>query len=211
MPHPHRTSIVCGMDAAVDLYWLPLGAGGRFVRLNGWVYERVAASLGRRQPCELYHAALEVTVSGERTVIEMAPVWNGGPGDHGGVVTGAVGAAPLGRWRLFRYEVRRWRDGIIPDIAEAVASPQRLSTDAAAARRVLERCADVPAHVWHHERWNSNSLVAWLLVQSGIGVGGVRLPPNGRAPGWDAGLYVSKSSDILRRASQIPASPSARR
>jgi hypothetical protein len=27
--------------AAVDLYWLPLGAGGHFVRLNGRMYEAV--------------------------------------------------------------------------------------------------------------------------------------------------------------------------
>jgi hypothetical protein len=28
---------------AVDLYWLPLGAGGHFVRLNGRGYEALAA------------------------------------------------------------------------------------------------------------------------------------------------------------------------
>lgn len=33
----------------VDLYWLPLGAGGRSVRLNGRVYERVVAWLERRE------------------------------------------------------------------------------------------------------------------------------------------------------------------
>lgn len=27
------------VDAGIDLYWLPLGAGGRFVRFNGRVYE----------------------------------------------------------------------------------------------------------------------------------------------------------------------------
>ena len=32
---------------AVDLYWLPLGAGGHSVRLNGIVYEAVAAAVGR--------------------------------------------------------------------------------------------------------------------------------------------------------------------
>ena len=37
------------------------------------------------------------------------------------------GAAALGRFELFRYEIRRWRGGRIPDIAEAVDSPQRLS------------------------------------------------------------------------------------
>jgi hypothetical protein len=35
-------------NAAVDLYWLPLGAGGHFVRLNGRVFECVSARLQRR-------------------------------------------------------------------------------------------------------------------------------------------------------------------
>ena len=48
--------------AGVDLYWLPLGAGGHSVRLNGRVYERLAAWLGRREPLDLYHAALVVDV-----------------------------------------------------------------------------------------------------------------------------------------------------
>jgi hypothetical protein len=33
------------MDASVDLYWLPLGPGGHFVRLNGRVYEALTARL----------------------------------------------------------------------------------------------------------------------------------------------------------------------
>jgi hypothetical protein len=32
-------------EAAVDLYWLPLGAGGHFVRLNGRIYEALAARM----------------------------------------------------------------------------------------------------------------------------------------------------------------------
>lgn len=48
--------------AAIDLYWLPLGAGGHSVRLNGRVYEAVAARLARRPVCDLYHSALEVRV-----------------------------------------------------------------------------------------------------------------------------------------------------
>ena len=37
----------------VDLYWLPLGAGGHCVRVNGLVYEAVAArrqALGLNEP-----------------------------------------------------------------------------------------------------------------------------------------------------------------
>ena len=37
--------------SGVDLYWLPLGAGGWFVRLNGRAYEAlVAARDGVRAP-----------------------------------------------------------------------------------------------------------------------------------------------------------------
>jgi hypothetical protein len=60
--------------SAVDLYWLPLGAGGHFVRLNGRVYEAVAARIKRRPPNDLYHSALQVEVPEARYVIEQTPV-----------------------------------------------------------------------------------------------------------------------------------------
>jgi hypothetical protein len=47
-----------------------------------------------------------------------------------------------GRSRFFRYEIRRWRDRTIPDIAEAVASPLRLSADSAQAQRLLDLLGD---------------------------------------------------------------------
>ncbi|HET8743125.1 MAG TPA: hypothetical protein VFM41_10925 [Gaiella sp.] len=45
---------------SVDLYWLPLGVGGRSVRLNGLAFEAIAAGLARRDRFDLYHSALEV-------------------------------------------------------------------------------------------------------------------------------------------------------
>src|SRR5688572_22349857 len=122
----------------VDLYWLPLGAGGMaVVRWSGRLYEALAARRDGREPCDLYHSALEVGLGADRCVIEMAPVWGNGHPDRGVVGDGAVGSPWLGRSRLFRYEVRRWLGGTIPDAAEAVASPQRLSTDPIHAQRVL--------------------------------------------------------------------------
>ena len=47
-----------------DLYWLPLGAGGRFVRLNGRAYEAVMARIERRPACHLYHSALQDAAEG---------------------------------------------------------------------------------------------------------------------------------------------------
>jgi hypothetical protein len=111
-------------------------------------------------------------------------------------VEGPVGSRLAGRFRLFRYEIRRWREGVIPDIGEAVASPVRLSDDLAVARRILDLVPSVPPLVWGRdephtgEMWNSNSVTAWLLATGGIDAG-VEPPSGGRAPGWRAGLRVA--------------------
>jgi len=119
--------------AGVDLYWLPLGAGGHSVRLNGRVFEAVVSRLEHRPVCDLYHSALEVRVPEGRFVIEQAPVPSGDGARRGAAAGGAVGARWAGRFRIFRYEVRRWRDGVIPDVGEAVDSPRRLTDDPACA------------------------------------------------------------------------------
>jgi hypothetical protein len=186
-------------ESGVDLYWLPLGAGGHSVRLNGRVFEAVAARLERREPCDLYHAALEVRVPEGRFVIEMTPIPDGKGGERGVVAEGPVGSRWAGRFRIFRYEVRRWRDGTVPDVGEAVKSPQRLTDDSNLAQRVLDLVAYVPTLVWGRdelgagEMWNSNSLIAWLLRRSGLSVQSIQPPADGRAPGWRAGLVVASS------------------
>jgi hypothetical protein len=181
---------------AVYLYWLPLGAGGQSVRLNGRIFEWFAARLAHRDRCDLYHSALELRIPEGRFVIEQAPAW-GESGERGVVAEGAVGARGAGRFRLFRYEIRCWRDGVIPDVAEAVESPRRLSEDADQARRLLELVPQVPTPVWGRdelrtgEMWNSNSLISWLIVRSDLDVGSVNPPSGGRAPGWHAGIVVA--------------------
>lgn len=184
-------------EPGVDLYWLPLGAGGHSVRLNGRVFEAVAARLERRAPCDLYHSGLEVRVPEGRFVIEQAPVRDSNGGERGVVAEGAVGSRWAGRFRIFRYEVRRWRDGVIPDIGEAVESPQRLTDNRLLAQHVLDLVPNVPRLVWGRdesqagEMWNSNSLTSWLIASSGLHVESVHPPVGGRAPGWRAGLVVA--------------------
>jgi hypothetical protein len=118
------------------------------------------------------------------------------------VATGAVGARAAGRFRLFRYEIRRWRDGIIPDVAEAVESPQRLSDDPDCARRLLELVPQVPTPVWGRdepcagEMWNSNSFISWLIARSGLDVESIQPPLSGRAPGWRSGIVVARRQEI---------------
>lgn len=141
------------MTSSTDLYWLPLGAGGHSVRLNGRAFEAVAARLEGRDRHDLYHSALEVSVPEGRFVIEMAPVPPGDGAERGVVAGGPVGARAAGRFRLFRYEVRRWQDGVIPDADEAVDSPRFLSDKPETARRLLALVPSVPTPVWGETSW----------------------------------------------------------
>ena len=111
-------------------------------------------------------------------------------------------AAALGRLRIFRYEIRAWRDGEIPDVAEAVDSPRRLTESEECARHALELIRRVPTPVWGRdelrtgEMWNSNSIVAWLLARTRLDADSMHPPHGGRAPGWAAGLAVARGPRI---------------
>jgi hypothetical protein len=180
---------------AVELYWLPLGAGGWFVRLNGQIYESIVAAVARRRAQKLFHSALIVRLDGESFAIELGPETHG---DHGRVSGGAVGWAPAGRLRLFRYETRCWKGGAIPDIDYAVGGPVVVSTDPEVAARIVDGVADAPTAVWGRdelragEMWNSNSVIAWLLARAGLDAAGLGPPGGGRAPGWGAGVIVAE-------------------
>lgn len=186
-----------GHTAAVDLYWIPLGAGAHVVKISGKIFEAMSALVARRPRCDLYHSALVVSAPDGDVVIEQAPV----PDLHGerrGVVAqGAVGMRWLGRFRVFRYEIRRWRGGRIPDIDQAIGSPVRVTDDAEIARRILETLPSIPTPVWGRdeldagEMWNSNSVVSWVLARSDVNVDRIELPTRGRAPGWHAGLAIA--------------------
>ena len=199
--------------AGVELYWLPLGAGGHSVRLNGRVYERVVAWLERREALALYHAALRVKLPEGSYVIEQAPVRDGGGAERGVVAEGAVGSRRAARFRIFRYELRCWRGGVIPDADEAGDSPRRVTSDPDIARRLLELVHDVPTATWGRdelgagEMWNSNSLIAWLLARAGIATETIHPPSGGRAPGWRAGLVVAGRCAVDARSCRYPAIP----
>ena len=134
-------------------------------------------------------------------MVEQAPVADLSGEQRGVVAEGAVGSRWAGRFRIFRYEIRVWRDGQIPDVDEAVDSPRRLTNDESRARRVLEVVAQVPTPVWGRddlgtgEMWNSNSVIAWVIASSGIEAEPIQPPAGGRAPGWHAGLEVARRHD----------------
>jgi hypothetical protein len=187
-----------GAGAAVDLYWIPLGAGGHFVRVNGIVYEVISSLIQRRPRCDIYHAALEIVAPSGRFAVEMTPVPNGRGWERGVVAEGAVGMRPAGQLRIFRYEIRRWRDGVIPDLGDAVASPVRISDDVALAQRVLGLLPSTPRPTWGRdelgtgEMWTCNSVMSWVLTRAGVDPDAIAFPPRARAPGWDAGVAVAR-------------------
>jgi hypothetical protein len=175
------------------------------VRLNGRIYEAIVSRLEKRPARDLYHSALEVRVPEGRYVIESAPIRAADGPERGVVAEGPVGASRLGRFKIFRYELRFWRDGFLPDASEAVDGPRHLTDDAEIGRRVLALAPEVPTPVWGRdeldagEMWNSNSVIAWLLVRSGLEIDGIQPPAGGRAPGWEAGLVVARRERDLSR------------
>lgn len=187
-------------SSGVDLYWIPLGARQHVVRLSGKLFEAVMATMQRRPALDLYHSALTVDVPEGRFVVEQTPVIDAHGERRGVVVEGPVGTRLTRRFRLFRYEIRRWREGVIPDIAEAVCSPTRIADDLDRARLILELVPSVPPLVWGRDErhtgdmWNSNSVVSWLLTHSGIDAGKIRPPPGGQAPGWRAGVAIAEAT-----------------
>ena len=131
-------------------------------------------------------------------MIEMTPVPDArGRQDRGVVSQGPVGTRWAGLMRVFRYEIRCWRNGVIPDIASAVGSPIRVTDDPRLVRVALNLVPAVPKPVWGRdelhagEMWNSNSVTAWILTRAGL-IASAGVPPlRGRAPGWDAGVAIA--------------------
>ena len=96
-------------------------------------------------------------------MIEMAPIRDSDGAARGVVGEGAVGSRWAGRLRIFRYEVRRWPGGVIPDVDEAVESPHRLTRDADLARRLLDLAAQVPTPVWGRDELDAGEEVELQL------------------------------------------------
>jgi len=184
--------------APVELYWIPLGAGARSVRINGIVYEAISAFVQRRPRVAIYHSALTIRVPDGTYSVEMTPVPDQRGHERGVVAEGPVGTRRAGRLRIFRYEVRCWRDGVIPDLQFAVGEPIRVTDDVAVAHRVREVLPSVPTLTWGRdemrtgEMWTCNSIISWALHRAGVGTDAIALPAHGRAPGWDAGMHVAK-------------------
>jgi len=203
-------------DPYIALWWLPVGAGGHFVVHTSRWWEETRAWKERRAARPLFHAALEIFTGQERYVVEMAPAWGRDSRSRNVVATGPVGLHWLGRFQLFRYEVRCWNGGDIPDRAFAPAQPTLISLTSAEVESLVWRVGEVPRYTWGRDpgkggdpqractsgracalgrvgdMWNSNSLISWLLETSGIDTAELVPPHGGSAPGWVAGVTVAR-------------------
>lgn len=192
-------SRVQGSEIGIYLYWIPLGAGGSgFVRMNGRLYELIKARSEQRRTRDLYHTALEVRLPEGRFIVEtMWPSPDGDTASRGVVMTAPVFARWMSVTRVFRYEVRCWQDGILPDADEAVGGGQVLSNKLETARSLLGLTASLPPLIWGRDQsavgdmWNSNSVISWLLTRSGLPIETFQPPVGGRAPGWQAGIVIA--------------------
>jgi len=167
------------------------------VKRNGQIYEAILAAIDRRKRYEIYHAALEGCDQQGRFTIELAPVPDMNGTQRGVVGEGPVGSRLISGLRIFRYELRCWPDGKIPDAEWAVGSPRIITGDEAVASQLRREVSVVPMLVWGRdevdagEMWNSNSVIAWLLVRCGFDLNLIDPPAGGRAPGWDAGRKLA--------------------
>jgi hypothetical protein len=180
----------------VTIAWIPLGAGASVVRTSGRMFESLAALVARRQQQDLFHSALLIDVPEGRYIVEMAPVVDRNGAARGVVAEGPVGLRWAGSIRLFRYEIRRWKDGVIGDLSSAVALTH-IPMDLTSAYQLLEVVTKIPTPVWGRdeldagEMWNSNSVISWALGSLSVDLTNVQLPTHGRAPGWTAGQVIA--------------------
>lgn len=185
----------------VDLWWIPVGAGGHVVVHTSRWWESLRARRAHRRPRPLFHAALKVADGPDEYVVEMTPAWGQTRGPRGVVAQGPVGIAWFGASRFFRYEIRCWRDGTIPDLEWAVGPPHRFPLAAEDVGALIGRIPRAPQLTWGRDvfgigdMWNSNSLISWLLQSAGIDAAALAPPERGDAPGWRSGIVAARSPE----------------
>lgn len=197
---------ITAMPTSVLLWWVPVGAGGHLVRHTSHWWELAQAARGRRAPQQLFHTVLEIVADGDRYVIEMAPAWGASSSDDRGVVaTGLVGLPWLGGSRFFRYEVRRWRNGVIPDRRWAVGGPVAIAHDGATADRLLQRIERVPTLTWGRDASRTGDMwelkLAHLVAASRSERKHREPPPTSR---WPSARLASRSCDSQTTRTTTP-------
>ena len=184
------------VDAAIDLYWLPLGAGGHSVRVNGknlrsgrrvarpsrslrplplrppgvrargTIRDRAGTGVGRRRPRRHYQGRRRNTRGPTFPALPLRDPALARRGHPGRRRGGREPSPPERRSRLRASAAR----------AGAAGANARIGIDELGAG----------------EMWNSNSTISWLLARTGLDVEAIQPPARGRAPGWQAGIVIAR-------------------
>ncbi len=153
--------------ASVDLYWLPLGAGGRVVRWCGRLYESWAAWREHRDRAALFHAGLMLRLDDTAFAVEMGPVWNVTEPDRGVLLEGPSARGGSAVSGLPATRCGAGRAATFPDLARRCDPVRTTHEPGTVAGRPGRAPAAAAAHTWGRdelgagEMWNSNSAVAW--------------------------------------------------
>lgn len=176
---------------------MPVGAGtSRFQQASLRLWESIEAARARRSRTILYHSALKLRTEGRTRTLELMPAFVSTA--SAALMTGPVGVSFAGRLRLFRYKIVCLEVESLPDEQWAVDSPQVLSEDPEVAEAIVRLAGRTPRYTWGRrvrgtsEMWTSDSVIAWLLMQLGVDLSPIRIPADGRAPGWFAGIELAK-------------------
>ena len=192
--------------AAVELYWLPLGAGGHSVQVQR---PRLRGPGRGARPAALdlisttRHYASVSPREGSSSNRRLFPI--GVAANVASSSRGRSAADGLGDFACF---VTRSGSGLaarFPTSRRPLTARETTERRRDTGRRVLARAEEVPPLTWGRdemrtgEMWNSNAVIAWVLSRSGIDAAQVMPPRGGRAPGWNAGLAVAQRSDSDRQ------------
>ena len=145
-------------------------------------------------------------------MIEQTPVRDLSGEQRGVVAEGAVGARWAGRFRIFRYEIRVWRGGHIPDVAEAVDSPRRLTSEASRPARARSRSRGADPGLGSRRVRHGRDVELELRDRVGDRAQRHRrrvdpAAAGGRAPGWQAGVVVASRTEAEGTAAANPERP----
>jgi hypothetical protein len=170
---------------------------------KGW--ERLRALKAGRSPRELLHVALEVQLdSSTKFVIELVPAGFGPARTSTGVVgNGPILSRALGWMRMFQYEIRRWKNGVVEAKDKSTRPPSTYVITRDQALQIIDGASRAPRHPWgqdvlgNGDMWNSNSLVSFVLVSAGMDPAAIEPPASADWPGWDTGVALARTNATL--------------
>lgn len=180
----------------VALHWIPVrgSVGGNILQFaSRWI----APNPERR---DVYHCALKIsTREADESPVYIVELTHYARGRKqartGQVKSGFAGPRFLHAITGPVYGVRKWRNGQMVDEHKTVPHPIVITRNCAHVRELLNLVESVPTRPYGSlefgELWTCNSAISWLLCRALGRPPEISVPPNGIAPGWQAGIAAA--------------------